>query len=100
MTKLIKFAVGATVALTATAAVAGAPATFKLDGRTYTYTSSTQDGDTVLEGRSQPGADFRLTVRGNQVSGHVNGRPVAFTVAESRGAAKNAKFATGEVTTD
>jgi hypothetical protein len=92
MTRFLPIALtAATLVLGATAATAGEPATFKLDGRTYTYTTTTtKDGAVVFTGQAEPGNDFRFVVRGNQVTGEVDNAPVSFTVAESRGAARRA----------
>ncbi|UIJ47008.1 hypothetical protein LZK98_08715 [Sphingomonas cannabina] len=95
MTKFFKIALATTLALGATSAFAGEPAnSFRLEGRTYTYNTETDAaGNTVLVGHAQPGGEFRLVVKGGRVSGDVAGQPVAFSVAESRGAARRAQFA-------
>jgi hypothetical protein len=65
--------------------------TFSRDGVTYTYTSSEQNGATVLQGTAQPGdRDFRFVVRGKHVRGIANGQSVSFdyTPADTQIAAR------------
>jgi hypothetical protein len=83
----------AAVAVTLTASAASAePKRFVADGITFEYDSATQAGGaTVLTGRTTGGDRFRLVVRNGQVRGTANGRPVSFSVAESRGAAAQAQ---------
>jgi hypothetical protein len=76
----------------ATAAYADEPQRFSHDGRVYTYTTTTNaKGQTVLAGRTNQGGDFELIVAKRQVSGYVNGQPVAFSLRDARGAAKGAR---------
>ncbi len=84
------FWVIAATALVATAAVGEEPAQrrFSRDGQTYVYTTTPSDAGTVIEGRRLPsGSAFRLVVRGDNVKGVSGGHPVAFRVAEAKGAA-------------
>ena len=101
MTKSIRIlAAAAVVALAAPAAIAGTPAqqqSFVHDGQTYVYTSTEKNGHTVLDGRAYPsGSAFRLIVRGDRVSGSAGGTPVAFDVADARGATKRVIVATAD----
>jgi len=101
MTKSIRIlAAAAVIALGASSAIAGTPAQqqrFAHDGQTYIYTSTLKNGRTVLEGRAYPsGSAFRLIVRGDKVSGNAGGSPVAFDVAEARGATKPVFVATAD----
>lgn len=56
---------------------------FSRDGITFKY-SVEQDGDTrILRGRASEGSTFRLTVRGDRVSGVFGASRVAFSVPAS-----------------
>lgn len=91
MIKFAKFAAAAALATVATAAYADETGSFRLDGRTYNYTSTTAaDGSTVLRGTSNPGGDFDFVVRDGVVKGYVSGQPISFRTSEARGAARRA----------
>ena len=47
--------------------------TFQRDGETYTYTATEKDGLMILKGRFPTGDRFKLIVRGNEVTGTVDG---------------------------
>jgi predicted porin len=51
---------------------------FKRDGVSYEYTSSVENGYTVLTGTADK-VPFRFVVRGRYVTGEYNYRPVSFT---------------------
>lgn len=55
------------------------------DGYKFQYTSSvSQDGATVLTGtETVSGEPFRMVVRGRNVTGEVDGRPVRFRIARA-----------------
>jgi hypothetical protein len=50
------------------------------DGVAYSYKTIEKDGVTVLQGTG--GSDFRYEIRGDKVTGQVNGTPVAFNVSD------------------
>jgi hypothetical protein len=84
------FTIGAAaLALTSTVAFAkdGEPR-FTHEGQTYVYTTSVEQGRTVIAGRRLPtNQPFRLVIDGGRVTGVSNGTPVAFTTAAAKGAA-------------
>lgn len=78
---MFKTILAATAALTlATGAFAAAPQrTFSRDGATYVYTATDLGNRVILAGREvTSGTDFRLVVRGDQVTGVSGGVPVSF----------------------
>jgi len=80
MTKTF-FASAALLLVTAAPAFADEKPTeisFQRDGETYTYTKSEKDGLMVLNGRYPTGDRFELVVRGNEVTGTVDGAYVSF----------------------
>ncbi|MHA6722328.1 hypothetical protein [Sphingomonas sp. RS2018] len=93
MTKFFSLFAVASLALTGNAVAASDQQRFTHEGVTYVFTSTkTNDGATVLTGRSQPGdLPFRLSVRDGRVRGHAGGTPVSFRVADSRGASNGAR---------
>jgi hypothetical protein len=76
----------AAATLTATAAFAAEKQSFRHDGSTYVYeTVQRANGRTVIQGRRFPsGSAFRLTVRGDRVTGTAGGQPVAFRLATAQ----------------
>lgn len=52
------------------------------EGVAYTYTVSYKDDARIIEGTSSNGR-YRLVVKGDRVSGFVNGRAVSFRVDET-----------------
>ena len=75
MTKTF-FASAALLLVTAAPAFAGekpTEITFQRDGETYTYTKTEKDGLVILKGRFPTGDRFKLIVRGNNVTGTVDG---------------------------
>ncbi|MCP3734843.1 hypothetical protein M9979_08160 [Sphingomonas sp. RP10(2022)] len=91
------FAILATIAATLTSTIGMAregERSFRHDGQTYVYTSTVVDGAKVISGRRYPaGAPFRLTVRGNHVTGTAGGVPVSFRTADAKGAAEPIQLA-------
>ncbi|GGB18104.1 hypothetical protein GCM10011380_04600 [Sphingomonas metalli] len=91
--RTITIALAATAGLFATAAIAAdGEKSFVHEGYTYTYTS-TKDaaGRTVIEGHRLPGGqDFHLVVANGRVEGRSGSAPVAFRVADAKGAATSA----------
>jgi len=78
---MMKFALAAVVALTATTAAVAADGehSFTRDGQTYVYTAVDKGDSVVLTGRQlTSGNDFRLVVRGDTISGQSGGVPVSF----------------------
>lgn len=90
MRKITVAIAAAAAALISTVGIAGAPEqqTFTRDGRTYVYTTATNDdGRTVIEGRQVGSATrFRLLVKGDRVTGYSNGFPVSFRAPQAAGA--------------
>jgi len=75
MTKTF-FASAALLLVTAAPAFAGekpTEITFQRDGETYTYTKTEKAGLVILKGRFPTGNRFKLIVRGNKVTGTVDG---------------------------
>src|SRR4051812_11761413 len=75
MTKTF-FASAALLLVTAAPAFAGekpTEITFQRDGETYTYTKTEKDGLVILKGRFPTGDRFELIVRGDKVTGTVDG---------------------------
>lgn len=71
------------------------PITFTRDGISYQYTVTQISPKTkIIEGRASPGSPFRLVVSGDRVTGHANGVPVSFRVAQARAAAAPVAVAT------
>jgi hypothetical protein len=78
---MMKFALAAVVALTATTAAVAADGehSFTRDGQTYVYTAVDKGDSVVLQGRQlTSGNTFRLVVRGDAISGQSAGVPVSF----------------------
>ena len=70
------FASAALLLVTAAPAFAGekpTEITFQRDGETYTYTKTEKAGMVILRGRFPTGNRFELIVRGNKVTGTVDG---------------------------
>jgi len=70
------FASAALLLVTAAPAFAGekpTEITFQRDGETYTYTKTEKAGLVILKGRFPTGNRFKLIVRGNKVTGTVDG---------------------------
>jgi phosphate-selective porin len=70
------FASAALLLVTAAPALAGekpTEITFQRDGETYTYTKTEKAGLVILKGRFPTGNRFKLIVRGNKVTGTVDG---------------------------
>lgn len=86
MIKFVAAALAGLVLVPAAASAADAPQQrFTRDGNTYVYRIVEKKGHTVIDGRRYPaGSAFRLTVRGDQVSGMSGGVPVAFSVADAQ----------------
>ena len=57
---------------------------FQRDGGTYVYTMTQKAGSVILDGRFPTGDRFELTVRGNHVTGIVDGRYVSFSMPRAR----------------
>jgi hypothetical protein len=76
-------------------ALAGEKTSFTHDGVKYTY-SVTDLGENkrVITGHATPGAQFRLVVWNDKVSGTANGIPVAFKVSDARGVVAASKAPT------
>jgi hypothetical protein len=86
MTKTL-FASAALLLVTAAPAFADekpAELTFQRDGETYVYTKTEKAGRVILDGRFPTGDRFRLIVRGNDVTGTVEGKYVSFSVPQTR----------------
>ncbi|MBW8841858.1 MAG: hypothetical protein JF608_08630 [Sphingomonadales bacterium] len=82
MTKTF-FASAALLLVTAAPAFADEKPTeisFQRDGETYTYTKTEKDGQMILNGRFPTGSRFELTVRGNDVTGSVDGVDISFSL--------------------
>jgi hypothetical protein len=82
MTKTF-FASAALLLITAAPAFAGekpAEISFQRDGETYTYTKTEKDGLLILNGRFPTGNRFKLIVRGNDVTGTVDGLQISFSM--------------------
>lgn len=54
------------------------------DGVAYTYTSSVENGRKIITGETEGNVPFRLVVQGERVSGEYNGKPVDFSLRESK----------------
>ncbi len=57
---------------------------FQRDGGTYVYTKTEKAGSVILNGRFPTGDRFELTVRGNHVTGTVEGAYVSFSMPRRR----------------
>jgi hypothetical protein len=86
MTKTF-FASAALLLVTAAPAFAGekpTEITFQRDGETYTYTKTEKDGLVILKGRFPTGDRFELIVRGDKVTGTIDGvyapRDISFSM--------------------
>jgi len=81
MTKLfLTAALIASLAVPAFASEKPVEKKFTRNGLTYIYTTTVEADRVVLAGRSSPlGGDFKLVVRGSQVTGVAGGSPVSFT---------------------
>lgn len=82
MTKTF-FASAALLLITAAPAFAGekpAEISFQRDGETYTYTKTEKDGLMILNGRFPTGNRFKLIVRGNEVTGTIDGLHISFSM--------------------
>jgi hypothetical protein len=85
MTKTF-FASAALLLVTAAPAFAGekpTEITFQRDGETYTYTKTEKDGMMILRGRFPTGNRFELIVRGNKVTGTIDGAYVPYNISYS-----------------
>lgn len=70
---------------TATQAVpAPAPTVFEHDGQRYRAVDFRRGVDRIIRGKRSDGAKFRFVVRGDRVTGMVDGQPVAFPIADAR----------------
>ena len=91
--RTIIFSRAAVILLMATAGTSARAAereqSFTHNGYTYSYTTTRQDdGATLIEGQRLPDREpFRLVVAKGRVSGRSGERPVAFRVADAKGAA-------------
>ncbi len=80
---MIKTFISAAVLLSLPVAAYASEKAFTRDGVTYVYTREQRGETIVLSGRTLPsGAPYTLNVRGRKVTGHVDGTPVAFTIAK------------------
>jgi hypothetical protein len=80
MTRLM-FAAAALAVVATPAFAKEEKGSFTRDGVTYNYRLADKGDYTVITGSAFPGSrNFRLVVRGNRVTGHNEGTPVAFTV--------------------
>lgn len=80
------FASAALLLVTAAPAFAGekpTEITFQRDGETYTYTKTEKAGMVILRGRFPTGNRFELIVRGNKVTGTVDGAYVPYNISYS-----------------
>jgi len=80
------FASAALLLVTAAPAFAGekpTEITFQRDGETYTYTKTEKAGMVILRGRFPTGNRFQLIVRGNKVTGTVDGVYVSYPISYS-----------------
>ena len=76
---------------TANAAEKVAKESFTLDGYTYVYeVKADAKGQTITGIRYPDATPFTLTLKGNRIEGVSNDQPVAFSLAETKGAAKGA----------
>jgi len=85
MTKTF-FASAALLLITTAPAFAGekpTEITFQRDGETYTYTKTEKAGLVILNGRFPTGNRFQLIVRGNKVTGTVDGVYVSYPISYS-----------------
>jgi phosphate-selective porin len=57
---------------------------FQRDGGTYVYTMTEKAGSVILNGRFPTGDRFELIVRGNHVTGIVDGKYVSFNMPRAR----------------
>lgn len=76
-TKTLKFFALATAALGLATAANAETISFKRGGVNYEYTSTVQNGRTILAGTADR-VPFRFVVRGRTVTGHYDYRPVEF----------------------
>ena len=67
--------------------------TFERDGVTYSYTTSVENGRTVITGKTNGAVPFRLVVRGERVTGQYNGSPVEFSLRDVKREAAAAALA-------
>ena len=81
---MIKTILIATLALTPAVAAASESAEFTHEGTNYAYTTEKRGDVTVITGRSSSGEPFRLTVKGNRVTGTYDSRSVSFTTADAK----------------
>ena len=88
MRKTVTIVAAVAAALTSTIGMAAdGKQRFTHDGMTYVYTSKQAGDRQIIDGRRYPsGAGFHLVVRKDRVSGVSGGVPVAFTLADARGA--------------
>lgn len=93
--RILTVITAAALALTSTIGMAhDAERRFTHGGEAYAYTSSESAGRQVIAGRRlSDNQRFRLVVRGDRVSGVVGTAPVAFRLAEARGAAGTVQVA-------
>ena len=85
MTKTF-FASAALLLITTAPAFAGekpTEITFQRDGETYSYTKTEKAGLVILRGRFPTGNRFELIVRGNKVTGTVDGAYVPYNISYS-----------------
>jgi hypothetical protein len=54
--------------------------TFQHDGETYTYTKTEKAGLVIINGRFPTGSRFKLIVRGDEVTGTIDGLHVSFSM--------------------
>lgn len=83
----------ATAALLLPAAAQAEDTTFERDGVTYSYTTSVENGRTVITGKTNGAVPFRLVVRGERVTGQYNGSPVEFSLRDVKREAAAAALA-------
>jgi hypothetical protein len=74
----------ATAALLLPAAAHAEEVAFERDGVTYAYTTTVENGRTVITGKANERVPFRLVVRGQRVTGVYNGNPVEFSIREAK----------------
>ena len=79
------FAYAAFAAFLPISAHAADKASFSAHGTTYEYTTSQQNGRTVISGKTSDGQAFRLLVGETKVTGQFNGQPVTFKLSDLRG---------------
>lgn len=95
MRKTIAITAAAVAALTSTIGMAAeAKQRFTHNGLTYVYTTKQHGDRQIIDGRRFPsGAAFHLVVRQGRVSGISGGVPVAFALADARGATGSVEVA-------